>query len=107
MILRWSLFLLIFSVCMAAHAQDTIPFSHLLTHQDSMEFLYKKYLNTKGDPQQKIVELRRLAGIDSDKWSALRKLQIALLLEKQVSQPSEVLFDLNLYTGELIGNINK
>src|SRR5687767_1389611 len=107
MIFRCPLCILILFICVATHAQDTIPFSQLLNHKDSIEILYKKYLNTKGDPEKKIDELIELAQEDPDRLNSLRKFQIALLLEKQILYPTETILRLNLSIGDLISYINK
>lgn len=90
---------------MPSYAQDTGAYGRPLEN-DSFAFLYNKYLNTKGDPEEKIGELISLAQNDPDEFSGLRKVQIALLLANQV-KPSNLTFELNVYTGIHISRISK
>src|SRR5687768_9318905 len=71
--------------------------------------LYQKYLSKPGNEEENMNELLKLANDDmvrGDLQSALRKYQIGLLLEKQVT-PGKTTFEFNLRLGEIIGEINR
>lgn len=98
-----------FILSLSVHAQEGRAVIHATSTPQNNE-LFKKYLGDKSDPEVKITEILTLAQEDSRKGlksEALQKLQIALVLEKQISQPSPILFDLNLWAGEFVATIYK
>ena len=104
------IFIIFFLFSLPAFSQEKVQFDNLLSRQDSLKILYSKYVASKGDPETKIKELLVLMDADvkqGDIPGALRKIQIALVLEDQVTLPSVITFELNVYIGKLISGINK
>jgi len=84
----------------------------LLTHDTSdllNRDLFQKYLSATQNIDESILELIELSQKDhgnKNTVEALRKIQIALILENQLPYPDSVTFYLNGFAGDLIRTIN-
>jgi len=101
-LLRNFLFLTL-SVCFAsgAHAQEN--------DDPETRVLLDKYLHTTDSAEAKINELLGLAfrnGPNEDIAGQIKKMQIALILEKYIPNACKATFDLNVYMGEIFTEIN-
>ncbi len=91
-------------------AQETFGVSGYDTARTDQQALLNKYLSSKADVDSKIVELISLSETDEGEHltvDALHKVQIALILEKQLKEPDLVSFQLNDYAGSMIHGINE
>lgn len=91
-------------------AQDHFDLNDDDTSRGNQEALLNKYLTSKADIDSKIEELILLAQKDDGERltvDALHKIQIALILEKQLKEPDYVSFQLNDYAGSMIHGLNE
>ncbi len=98
-----------FLMVFPAFSQDTTPmFRYDTTNQENAELLHT-YLNASGSVDKRIFELIELAKNDytgKNSLNALHKIQIALILEKQLPYPDSASFYLNVFASDVIRTIN-
>ncbi|MES2568197.1 MAG: hypothetical protein V4565_15090 [Bacteroidota bacterium] len=104
----FKIFFLIFCISVFnKHYAQKVNSSLLLKTDSETTVLINKYFTSPDNPEQKIIVLlKESRNPGHDFSSSLKKMSVALALEKYVSYPCKATFDLNSFMGDIFRDIN-